>query len=190
MADRDWCEIMSLQRIHFDERLCRVRVVLLRADVRVRHLAGVVRPQRTEASDRGAQRVAPKSARRLGHDASSSPHDARGPDSSRASARAVAFALTAFQENLLISIRLRTSSTARRPSDRTFRLGGMVTGRQFQARGRQPRGPLRRDRHGEDVTVSYTGVLPDLFREGQGWWPAAARQGRRVRRRGGARQAR
>jgi len=81
---------------------------------------------------------------------------------------AVAFALTAFQENLLYFYSTSDVVAGKAPEDRPFRIGGMVTDGSVV---RQP-GSLEvrfvLTDYAEDVTVSYSGVLPDLFREGQG----------------------
>lgn len=81
---------------------------------------------------------------------------------------AAAFALTAFQDNLLYYYPPSDVAAGKAPGDRVFRLGGMVE-----------EGSLKRETGSmevrfvvtdfqQDVTVSYSGVLPDLFREGQG----------------------
>lgn len=81
---------------------------------------------------------------------------------------AAAFALTAFQGNLLYYYPPSDVVAGKAPGDRVFRLGGMVE-----------EGSVRRETGSmevrfvvtdfqQDVTVSYSGVLPDLFREGQG----------------------
>lgn len=84
---------------------------------------------------------------------------------------ATALTLSAFQDNLVF-FRSPSDIAAAAPSpDRAFRLGGLVeTG--SVAKETAPDGrPAARftvtdGRHA--VTVAYTGVLPDLFREGQG----------------------
>ncbi|HKU15693.1 MAG TPA: cytochrome c maturation protein CcmE [Steroidobacteraceae bacterium] len=81
---------------------------------------------------------------------------------------ATAFALTAFQDNLAYFYPPTDVTAGKAPADRVFRLGGMVE-----------EGSLKRETGSmevrfvvtdfqNDVTVSYSGVLPDLFREGQG----------------------
>lgn len=81
---------------------------------------------------------------------------------------AVAFALTAFQENLLYYYTPSDVSAGKAPKDRAFRVGGMVPEGSFK----RPPGSLEAQfvltDYAHNVTVSYTGVLPDLFREGQG----------------------
>lgn len=81
---------------------------------------------------------------------------------------AVAFALTAFKENMLYFYSVSDVTTGKAPADRVFRVGGMVTQGSFN----RPSGSLEArfvlTDYAHDVTVRYTGVLPDLFREGQG----------------------
>jgi cytochrome c-type biogenesis protein CcmE len=81
---------------------------------------------------------------------------------------AVAFALTAFQENLLYFYSPSDVVAGKAPEDKSFRLGGMVPEGSFQ----RPPGSLEATftltDYAHTVTVKYTGVLPDLFREGQG----------------------
>jgi cytochrome c-type biogenesis protein CcmE len=81
---------------------------------------------------------------------------------------AVAFALTAFQENLLYYYTPSDVSAGKAPIDRVFRVGGMVPEGSYS----RPPGSLEArfvvTDFAHDVTISYTGVLPDLFREGQG----------------------
>lgn len=81
---------------------------------------------------------------------------------------AVAFGLTAFQENLLYFYSPSDVYAGKAPKDRVFRVGGMVPEGSFtRATGSlEARFVLTDFAH--NVKVSYTGVLPDLFREGQG----------------------
>jgi cytochrome c-type biogenesis protein CcmE len=59
-------------------------------------------------------------------------------------------------------------SAGKAPLDRVFRVGGMVTEGSYN----RPSGSLEArfvlTDYASNVTVRYTGVLPDLFREGQG----------------------
>lgn len=81
---------------------------------------------------------------------------------------AAAFALTAFQDNLLYFYSPSDVTAGKAPEDRVFRVGGMVPEGSFT------RAPGSLEAHfiltdfAHEVKVSYTGVLPDLFREGQG----------------------
>jgi cytochrome c-type biogenesis protein CcmE len=81
---------------------------------------------------------------------------------------AVAFATTAFRDNLLYFYSPSDVYAGKAPKDRVFRLGGMVpTGSFKREAGSLEARFVLTDFH-KDVAVSYTGVLPDLFREGQG----------------------
>ena len=93
----------------------------------------------------------------------------RRRDRARASAPRPRSRCTRSRTTCCISTPRRRSLAARRRRGRTFRVGGMVDGGQPQARGRAARGALRR--HGLRSTrcrSATAGVLPDLFREGQG----------------------
>jgi cytochrome c-type biogenesis protein CcmE len=77
------------------------------------------------------------------------------------------FAYRAFQENLLYFFS-PTQVAAGEAPERTFRLGGMVLTGSFK---REPGSLTARfvvTDNVHSVPVSYTGVLPDLFREGAG----------------------
>jgi cytochrome c-type biogenesis protein CcmE len=81
---------------------------------------------------------------------------------------AVALGLRAFQENLLYFYSPTGVANGDAPADRRFRVGGIVVPGSV---ARQP-GSLTVTFELTDtahqLTVSYTGILPDLFREGQG----------------------
>jgi cytochrome c-type biogenesis protein CcmE len=83
-------------------------------------------------------------------------------------AAATAFALQAFQKNLLYFYSPTQVLSGEAPQNRVFRVGGMVE----QGTVRRESGSLEvrftLTDYAERVVVSYTGVLPDLFREGQG----------------------
>jgi cytochrome c-type biogenesis protein CcmE len=81
---------------------------------------------------------------------------------------AAALALNAFNQNLMFFYSPSEVSAGAAPSDHVFRLGGLVTD-----------GSVKRLSNGltvqfdvtdlqKTVSVQYTGILPDLFREGQG----------------------
>lgn len=84
------------------------------------------------------------------------------------SALAVAFALKSFNENLMYFFSTTDVVDNKAPKGNLFRLGGMVV-----------KGSVNRPADGllvnftltdfaKEVKVEYTGILPDLFREGQG----------------------
>ena len=81
---------------------------------------------------------------------------------------AAGFALKAFNENLMFFYTPSAVAAGEAPTGHPIRVGGLVT-----------TGSVRRQADGltvnfditdnaETITVQYTGILPDLFREGQG----------------------
>lgn len=81
---------------------------------------------------------------------------------------AAALVLNAFQSNLVFFFTPTQVEAGEAPQGRTFRIGGLVK-----------QGSLKRQADGvtvrfvvtdtaKDMTVAYTGILPDLFREGKG----------------------
>src|SRR5919197_4714003 len=79
-----------------------------------------------------------------------------------------ALALTAFRQNVTFFFDPTAVASGQTPAGERFRLGGMVS------KGSVQRAPGSLEVHfvvtdfKRDVPVRYTGVLPDLFREGQG----------------------
>ncbi len=80
----------------------------------------------------------------------------------------ITLVVTAFNENMLFFYSPSDVKAQKAPTDRSFRIGGLVE-----------EGSLVREDDGltvhfvvtdnaERVPVVYTGILPDLFREGQG----------------------
>ncbi len=74
--------------------------------------------------------------------------------------------LNAFQSNLVFFFTPTQVASGEAPKNRTFRIGGLVK-----------TGTVKRDNltvnfvvtdSAKDMNVSYTGILPDLFREGKG----------------------
>jgi cytochrome c-type biogenesis protein CcmE len=81
---------------------------------------------------------------------------------------AAALALNAFNQNLMFFYSPSEVNAGASPADHPFRLGGLVTD-----------GSVKRLANGltvqfdvtdlkKSVSIQYTGILPDLFREGQG----------------------
>lgn len=81
---------------------------------------------------------------------------------------AAALILNAFQSNLVFFFSPTEVSEGKAPSDRAFRIGGLVE-----------EGSLKREATGlsmrfvvtdtaKTIPVTYTGILPDLFKEGKG----------------------
>lgn len=76
--------------------------------------------------------------------------------------------LQAFNENMMFFYSTTEVKAGKAPTDRAFRLGGLVV-----------EGSVKRDSKSllvafdltdsqSSIVVNYTGILPDLFREGQG----------------------
>ena len=81
---------------------------------------------------------------------------------------ATAVALQAFQENIMYFYSPSQISDGEAPRGRAFRLGGLVTTGSLQ---RVP-GSIEINfvvtDNAQSIPVKYSGLLPDLFREGQG----------------------
>ena len=83
-------------------------------------------------------------------------------------AGATAFTLLAFQENLLYFYTPTQVADGEAPGERMFRIGGLVIPGSID---REPgslevRFVVTDTAH--EIAISYAGILPDLFREGQG----------------------
>ncbi len=81
---------------------------------------------------------------------------------------ATVLTLQAFKDNMMFFVEISEVSKGNYPEDRNFRVGGLVV-----------EGSVKRETGKLDVafdltdlnsklTVNYAGILPDLFREGQG----------------------
>ena len=81
---------------------------------------------------------------------------------------ATVLTLQAFQENLMFYVEISEVANGNAPNDRNFRVGGLVVDGSVR---RQP-GELAVEFTLTDLEnklpVYYDGILPDLFREGQG----------------------
>ena len=83
-------------------------------------------------------------------------------------AAAVGLSLRAFQENLLYFYTPSQALAGEAPANKRFRLGGLVEkGSVRRENGSMEVRFLVRDTK-QQLTVAYAGVLPDLFRDGQG----------------------
>lgn len=81
---------------------------------------------------------------------------------------AAALTLRAFDENMMFFIDISDVVAGEYPAERTFRIGGLVVDGSVQREeGSLDMNFLVTDMRCE-LAVSYSGVLPDLFREGQG----------------------
>ncbi|PPD47584.1 MAG: cytochrome c maturation protein CcmE [Methylobacter sp.] len=81
---------------------------------------------------------------------------------------AVGFALKSFNENLMYFFSTTDVLAGKAPKDTLFRLGGMVVKGSVQRPGDGLTVHFKLTDFSKEVEVEYTGILPDLFREGQG----------------------
>ena len=81
---------------------------------------------------------------------------------------ATAVAIKAFDNNLSYFYDPSQVAAGQAPTGKQFRVGGMVTKGSVKRAPGSPEVRFVLTDFAHDVTVSYTGVLPDLFREGQG----------------------
>ncbi len=81
---------------------------------------------------------------------------------------AVTFALNAFNENLMFFFSTSDVVAGKAPGDQPFRLGGMVVNGSVKRPGDDMLVRFDLTDYEQNVTVEYSGILPDLFREGQG----------------------
>jgi len=83
-------------------------------------------------------------------------------------AAATALAMLAFQDNLLYFYNPTQVVAGEAPSGRTFRIGGLVTQGSLQKTEGTLKIRFMVTDFKESIPVNYQGLLPDLFREGQG----------------------
>jgi cytochrome c-type biogenesis protein CcmE len=81
---------------------------------------------------------------------------------------ATAFALQAFQQNLLYYYSPTQIKAGEAPASRSIRVGGLVEQGSFKREPGSLEAHFTLTDFANTLDVSYTGVLPDLFREGQG----------------------
>ena len=81
---------------------------------------------------------------------------------------ATAVALQALQENLLYFYSPSQVTAGEAPSERAFRLGGLVTTGSVERTPGSLEVRFTVTDNAETIPVAYSGLLPDLFREGQG----------------------
>ena len=79
---------------------------------------------------------------------------------------AAAFVLNAFQSNLVFFFTPTQVSQGEAPKGRTFRAGGMVKEGSLVRDGSNVRFVITDT--AQEMTVTYVGLLPDLFKEGRG----------------------
>lgn len=81
---------------------------------------------------------------------------------------ATALALRAFQENMMFFVDISEVAKGNYPQDRNFRVGGLVVDGSVRRVPGQLDVSFDLTDLDNELTVSYNGILPDLFREGQG----------------------
>ena len=81
---------------------------------------------------------------------------------------AAALTLNAFKENMMFFVEVSDVVEGNYPADRNFRIGGLVVHDSVQREEGSLDLSFRVTDMRCEMDVSYTGVLPDLFREGQG----------------------
>jgi cytochrome c-type biogenesis protein CcmE len=81
---------------------------------------------------------------------------------------AVGLALQAFNQNLMFFFSPSKVMAGEAPKGKPFRVGGLVTPGSVQRRPDGLTVVFDLTDNVEKVSVEYTGILPDLFREGQG----------------------
>jgi len=81
---------------------------------------------------------------------------------------AASFALKAFNENLMFFYQPSQVIAGEAPVGRLIRVGGLVTTGSVQRQSDGLTVKFDVTDNAETITVQYTGILPDLFREGQG----------------------
>ena len=74
--------------------------------------------------------------------------------------------IKAFSENLLYFYTPSDIMTGKAPKDKSFRVGGLVEDGSLKRNGMLVKFSVTDNL--ESIEVSYEGILPDLFREGQG----------------------
>ena len=81
---------------------------------------------------------------------------------------AAALVLNAFQSNLVFFFSPSEVAANKAPQGKGFRIGGMVESGSLQRAGDGLTVTFRVTDTAKTIPVSYTGILPDLFKEGKG----------------------
>lgn len=81
---------------------------------------------------------------------------------------ATGFGLVAFNENLMFFFTPSDVQAGKAPNERLFRMGGMVVDGSVKKSAKNIDVVFDITDNEKTVTVKYSGILPDLFREGQG----------------------
>jgi cytochrome c-type biogenesis protein CcmE len=81
---------------------------------------------------------------------------------------ATVLTLQAFQENMMFYIEISEVTKGNAPADRNFRVGGLVVHGSVKRQLGELEVEFTLTDHENQLAVYYDGILPDLFREGQG----------------------
>lgn len=81
---------------------------------------------------------------------------------------AAGLTLRAFEDNMMFFVDISDVLAGNHPDERTFRIGGLVVDNSVQRQEDSLNMSFRVTDMRCELAVRYTGVLPDLFREGQG----------------------
>ena len=81
---------------------------------------------------------------------------------------AISLILTSFQDNLLYYLTPSEAITKNMDEESSFRIGGLVEIDSFKRSEGSLKSRFVLTDGIESIEVNYTGILPDLFREGQG----------------------
>ena len=81
---------------------------------------------------------------------------------------AAGFAMYAFNQNLMFYFSPTDVKQGKAPVDKLFRMGGMVVEGTFKKEPQSLKVHFDLTDYEKTVSVEYEGILPDLFREGQG----------------------
>ena len=81
---------------------------------------------------------------------------------------AAGFAMYAFNQNLMFYFSPTAIKQGKAPVDKIFRMGGMVVEGTFKKEPKSLKVHFDLTDFDKTVSVEYEGILPDLFREGQG----------------------
>ena len=81
---------------------------------------------------------------------------------------ATMLALRAFEENMMFFVDITDVSEGKYPEDRNFRVGGLVMDGSVRREPGELEVRFDLTDNNSTLTVAYAGILPDLFREGQG----------------------
>lgn len=81
---------------------------------------------------------------------------------------AVALTLRAFESNMMFYVEIADVANGNAPTDRNFRVGGLVVVGSVKRKPGELQVRFTLTDNADELDVLYSGLLPDLFREGQG----------------------